>query len=192
MGEEVAERSRVFFAPHNDDETLFGAFTILRYQPTVVVCLASYRQEATYGGPVAAGLARTAETGRAMEELGVADWYQWPYSDAEPDWGSVEAAMRAFDRDREPEVVFAPAVEGGGHEQHNAIGELAAKVFEGRVVSYLTYRRGHLRTQSANPATFKPEWVQKKLRALACYGSQIALRQTEPWFLDDTLREYLA
>jgi hypothetical protein len=87
--------------------------------------------------------------------------------------------------------VYAPAVEEGGHDQHNLIGTLAADVFRERVQPYLTYRRGFMRTRSDNEVPYTAEMVALKLRALACYRSQIALRDnTEAWFMDDTLREY--
>jgi hypothetical protein len=35
---------KVFLSPHHDDETLFGAFTLLRERPLVVIVTDSYVQ----------------------------------------------------------------------------------------------------------------------------------------------------
>lgn len=200
MGFEVAKAetpTRIFFAPHNDDETLFGAFTIIRYSPTVVVVLRSVKQEGSYG-PEATSKVREAETTRALLELDCLDYEQWHYPDDGPDWEAVESSMRLIDDRLKPEMVFAPAWEKDGHAQHNEVAVRVERVFGTRVVSYLTYVRGSLRSRSldpsipANEVPFEPDWPVKKLRALACYRSQIALPQTNPWFLDDTLREFLA
>jgi hypothetical protein len=79
----------------------------------------------------------------------------------------------------------------GGHEQHNLVAEVARTIFGDRVQPYLTYVRGQMRTRGTE-VPFEPQWVSRKLRALACYESQIALTgNTQPWFMDDTLREYV-
>jgi LmbE family N-acetylglucosaminyl deacetylase len=84
----------------------------------------------------------------------------------------------------EPDVVLAPAVEDGGHEQHRKVGQLAAKVFLGaRLVPYLTYRRGHGRTVG-HPVLFTPDQLSRKLRALACYRSQMTVETgCVDWFV---------
>lgn len=183
----------VFFAPHNDDETLFGAFSILRYSPLVVVVLRSHKQEASYG-PGATAEKRERETERALLELDTTAWEQWAHPDDRPDWDAVEAEMRALDLRVKPSKVFAPAYEEGGHDQHNEVGLIANNVFRGRVVEYLTYVRGSLRSRGDDDheVRFESDWPAKKLKAMACYRSQIALPQTRPWFLDDTLREWYA
>lgn len=180
----------IFFAPHNDDEVLFGSFLILRHRPTVVVVLASLVQEKTYGGPIATATIRKQESERALLELDVLDFEQWPYPDVNPDWDAVETSMRAIDDRLMPDQVFAPAVEDGGHDQHNAVGDRALRVFGARVQPYLTYKRGHLRSR-AEEVPFEPDWPARKLRALSYFRSQIILPQTRPWFMDDTLREYV-
>lgn len=133
---------------------------------------------------------REHETSSAVRTLGC-EWEQWPEPDVKPDPEALAALMLDIDEARRPERVYAPAVEPGGHDQHNLIGQLAAQVFNGRVQPYLTYRRGFMRTRSDNEVPYTAEMVALKLRALSCYRSQIALRDnTETWFMDDTLREY--
>ena len=55
---------------------------------------------------------------------------------------------------------------------------------------YLTYKRGSMRSRGTE-VPFEPKWAWLKLRALACYQSQVELENTMPWFIDDTFREYV-
>lgn len=100
------------------------------------------------------------------------EWTQWPYLDTGPDWQAVKVAMQALDDRLEPELVFAPAVEEGGHEQHNRVGEISQTVFGGRAVGYMTYLRHGGKSVGA-AVDYQPAWVTLKLSALACYRSQI-------------------
>jgi LmbE family N-acetylglucosaminyl deacetylase len=176
--------------PHSDDAALFAAFTCLHHRPHVITVLSSQLQEDRGTGISQA--TREAEDRCAMEFLGCTV-EQWPYSDASPDWGAVENALRLYDEREAPERVFAPRPTPDGHEQHNAVGSLALDVFgDTRVTLYLTYRRGHGRAMSGNEVAFKPHWPGLKLRALACYVSQIQEPSTRDWFLDLSLREWYA
>jgi LmbE family N-acetylglucosaminyl deacetylase len=169
----------------SDDETLFATFTCLRHRPHVLVVLKSQLQEDRGTGITAR--TREMETGRAMEILGCT-WRQWPYPDSDPDWNEIEDRLQVAGRDYDH--CFAPAFEDVGHEQHNQVAELARHIFDGRVTHYLTYRRGPGRTPGTR-ATFMPHWPVLKLRALACYESQIAEPSTRDWFLGEQW-EYLA
>lgn len=178
----------LFLAPHNDDETLWGSWTILRYHPHVIVCLRSQVQE-NRGARITAAVRET-ETYQALRWLGDPTWEQWGYSDADPDWRDIEQRMGEFDLAYpDLERVFAPAQEEDGHEHHDAIGYYARKVFGDRVQPYLTYRRGYGRSVGTE-VPFEPSWPAKKLRALSCYESQIAEPSTAYWFLDSGLREF--
>ena len=88
------------------------------------------------------------------------------------------------------EHVYAPAVEDGGHEQHNLVGSEALLRYGNTVRPYLTYRRGSMRSHGREVMP-EPGYVAAKMRALACYETQIELVATRPWFMDDTLREYM-
>jgi len=159
----------IFISPHNDDETLFGAFTLLRTNPLVVVVYDSYLQEQR-GNPVT-WQQRRAETVAACEILGVGAIFLG-LSDADPGVtaGVIRDKLRGALGDFN-EAVFAPAIEPGGHEQHNLV---AAAVEDRRTVCrYLTYER-HAGKSTAGHAVpiLTPRWIGKKLRALACYESQ--------------------
>lgn len=182
--------SAILFSPHQDDAVLFACWTLLAHDPLVVTVLASQLQEDR--GTGISNDTRVTEDCCAFAELGVADWTQWPYLDSAPDWDAVGSAMRLLDERLGPSLVFAPAPEPDGHDQHNAIGNLAADVFGSRVTGYLTYRRGHGRSRSDREVAFEPSWPALKLGALACYRSQIMEPSTRDWFLELSLREWYA
>lgn len=171
---------------------MFGAFSILRHKPHVIVCLKSVLQEQR-GGPTSA--VRETETARALWWLGDPTWEQWQFSDAAPDWPGITSKLIEI-RETQPQlqVVFAPALEEQGHEHHTEIGALADGVFgEENVVHYTTYRRGYGRTKEGLPVPFEPHWVGLKLRAMSCYESQFSdALGTMPWFMDEGLREFYA
>lgn len=189
----------LFLAPHNDDETLFGAFTLLAWKPDVIVCFASDKQRAD-------GIdayVRSMETEWALKLLGGGDgsYVQSAVLDTASDAEAIEHLRPMFEDAHEIfgattgrhdpyDVIFAPAVEDGGHEQHTLIGDLASRVFGERVVHYLTYRRGYGRSTSSVEVPFRPEWPALKLAAMSMYRSQSSLPATAPWFVDHGLREF--
>lgn len=181
----------LLLCPHNDDETLFASFTILRHQPDVVTCLRSYVQEQR-GGPNY--LKREDETVMALAVLGsICRRQQLPVRDDTPDPEMLTRLLAEIRHANDYDVVFAPAVEDGGHDHHNLVGECALHVFGGDVVvPYLTYRRGSGKSRSGNEVPFEPGWPRLKLRAMAEYASQIELESTSFWFVDETLREWYA
>jgi LmbE family N-acetylglucosaminyl deacetylase len=175
----------IFLAPHNDDECLWGGFLLQIHRPRVIVVLRSFLQERV-------GIRyeeREAETTAALYVLGCA-YEQWSYRDDDPDWPAiadrVERLANTYDR------CFAPAVEDGGHEQHSRVGEIAMRAFGvDRVTRYLTYRRGHGKSTSGCPVEPAAGMVAAKLRALACYETQMRPETgCLPWFMGD-VREYV-
>jgi glycosyltransferase involved in cell wall biosynthesis/LmbE family N-acetylglucosaminyl deacetylase len=163
----------VLFAPHNDDETLFAAFTVLRHRPNVVVCYESVRD---YGDP----RLREAETRDAMSVLGATSVQQWA-------GGDLIAQMRELDERMRPDRVWAPSVRSS-HPEHVAVARAAAEVFGPRVTTYHTYIHG-TKVRSEQVVPFEPGWIGQKLRALARYDSQIRHPRAHEFFLED-LREY--
>lgn len=185
----------LLLAPHNDDETLFAGFLVMRFQPKVHIVFKSSKQQRV--GISAAE--RETETQYALLHLGTNStapftWHQGDLPDTMDDRDVrrrllplLELAAGEYDH------VFAPAREEDGHEQHNAVADCAIDAFgEDKVTQYLTYRRSFPRTRSAWEIPFEPSWPVAKLRAMSCYSTQITLSDTAPWFVDSTLREYLA
>lgn len=159
-------------SPHNDDAVLFSSFNAIRHQAHVITVFRSAKQEQhkIYWD------VREAEDEAAFAELGIRSYEQWDFAD------TVEVASTLADAlaDRlatvEADHVFAPAVEEDGHDQHNLVGYVADFVFGRRgipVTHYLTYRRHHGKSQDGVEVEPEREWVTRKLRALACYRTQI-------------------
>jgi hypothetical protein len=163
----------VLFAPHNDDETLFAAFTILRHRPTVVVCFPS-------AGDYGDSALRENETREAMGVLGAAGVEQWQ-------GGALVAQMRAYDARVNPTRVWAPHPRAS-HPEHVAVARAAAEVFGDRLTTYHTYVDGR-KVREGIEVAFEPAWVEQKLRALLRYPSQLAHPRAHIFFSDD-LREY--
>jgi LmbE family N-acetylglucosaminyl deacetylase len=175
----------ILLAPHNDDETLFASYTLLRHHPHVIICLRDTRHDP---------LRRELETERALAHLGYEHHTQWTHSN-EADLVYLHAALRDdmldLEREHQPARVYAPATEPGGHMQHTLVGALAISVFGAeRVTSYLTYKRGQMRSRSEREVPFEPHWPAFKLRAMSQYVSQISDPMTRPWFTDDTIHEW--
>lgn len=161
----------LFLAPHNDDETLFGAFTLLREKPLVIVVFRSRKQERV-------GIkhqTRELETKAAMEILGC-EWKQMNFLDSEygvPLFDELVRWLTKFKADNDIDKVYAPAIEIDGHDQHNYIGQVADIVYRERVTHYMTYTNGRGRSEGEPVAIENPDWIGLKLCALACYPSQI-------------------
>jgi LmbE family N-acetylglucosaminyl deacetylase len=172
----------VAFEPHQDDVVLFASFLAQQHAARVITVLESHVQ-AGRGLPISQQQ-RLRENAAAMQELGLT-LEQWAFRDDRPDWDAIEQQMVALDRREKPELVLAPAVEPGGHEHHNRVGEAARFVFgDDRVQPYLSYRRGHARSEGAKVG-FTGDQLARKLRALACFRSQMCEPSTQPWFLGD-------
>lgn len=162
----------VFLAPHPDDETLFGAFTLLREKPLVIICFDCGEQ-------------RIQESHRAMEILGC-EMSQWridgratPHAQHDP-----LSLLREF----VGEKIYAPAWESGGHHHHNLISDYARGAFPPEdVTEYLTYTQTgpelKRSTWGQRVEIEDSRWVLKKLQALACYTSQIASPPGYPSFV---------
>lgn len=159
----------IFLSPHHDDETLFGAFTLLRERPLVVV---------VYDG----GREREAETDAAMEILGC-EVEHWRIPTDEPGLMAATLSRRAAG------TVYAPRRMGGGQPEHNEVSRQAQLAHGDRVIHYLTYTDAGKST-NGTPVPYEPEWVPLKLRALACYPSQSGHPSHAPHFIRDQT-EYL-
>lgn len=169
--------SAIVLAPHNDDESLWTSFSILRERAHVIICLQSKREELRGEGITAEE--RNAETEAAVKILGGTVEFL-PFNDATPDWSGMVSALSARIT---CETVYAPAIEPGGHMQHNMVGEIANSVSK-TVLHYMTYTNKGKST-SPHRVPFEPWWAALKLKALACYTSQIR----SPLYVDHFLRE---
>jgi LmbE family N-acetylglucosaminyl deacetylase len=147
----------LFLAPHCDDEALFGAFTLLRHRPHVLICVNTPKREA--------------ETRAAMEILGCTwESFRLPLDEL-PYW--LE--------ERKPTHVWAPSPEVGGNPDHNFVGRMAERMFPGRLTRYMTYTPAG--KSAGIPVPYELDWIGLKLRALACYPSQYGHPSHAPHFV---------
>ncbi len=163
----------LLLSPHPDDETLFAAYTLLEHHPLVVFCYAGAPRHG-------AREQRLAEATAAMNILGC-DFLP-------PPEGDIEQHLRAL---AEPSRVWAPYPESGGHSAHNLVGNLAAKLWPGKVTWFTTYTADG-RSRVGEPVEVREGWETLKLRALSCYQSQLDHPGTRPHFhrgLDEYLVE---
>lgn len=177
--------------PHPDDGSLFAAYTLLRHRPHVVTCLRADVQE--HRGTRITPTAREAETARAMNILGC-NWQQLPVRESKPSVEDLEAWLVRLLQEHEPERVWAPALELGGHEHHNLVAQSAFNVFGFRVRPYMTYVRGSGRSKGKTAVIPTPGERDLKRQALQCYESQMKLENTAWWFCDESewTKEWLA
>lgn len=162
----------LFLSPHHDDETLFGSATIIKHRPRVVVCFPSVRD---YGET----WEREHESRAALEILG--GTFQQTL-----DGRDLVAHLTRLDASLHPVRVWAPDPRAS-HPDHRAVAAAAAAVFGPRVTTYHTYdERGKV---VGRPVEFEPGWAGRKLRALACYETQIRHPRASGFFMED-LREF--
>lgn len=166
--------TKILLAAHNDDETLFAAYTIMREKPMVIICTDGYIQ-GLRGDPITAGQ-RRAETLAAMTILSLPEVRFLGIKDTELTPEVLETALKEFSAD----VVYAPAIQGG-NGQHDMVGMVASKLFS-NVIHYTTYTRTNLWTMGSIEIIPTPEEIELKNRALDCYVSQIELSATAPHF----------
>lgn len=183
--------SAVLFSPHNDDETLFAFYSMVRHRPEVIIVLRSMRQQLEQSGPTYQR--RERETQCATGVVG-AKCIQWAFHDNDPNWGVIGDYIKAYITTWKPDTVIAPALEAGGHEDHNAVARIVddlAADFDFEQVRYLTYKRGHGRSEDGIEVVPSPVERAWKAAALRCYSSQLEHPPTAPWFGSDQ-REFVA
>ncbi len=182
--------------PHSDDAVLFACYQLM-YEPTkttIVTVLRSAKQEKwgisdrerqqeDFGAAMCLGVGV-----KALEEAGLGGVCG---NDEEPDWGGVRGCLASLaELLITPVKVLAPAWEVDGHEDHNRVAELVAE-FWPDYTAYMTYRRGHGRSEGALEVRPSAGWRARKMRAMSYYESQIDLENTRPWF-NNWDREWLA
>lgn len=173
---EGLKRNAVLFAPHSDDEALFAAFTLQRARPRVVICFPSVRD---YG----ATSARLEESRAAAAILGAGPVEQWQ-------GGDLAARMRELVKAHGmPSEVWAPSL-NASHVEHVAVAAAALEVFGASVLRrYQTYRESGRVREGLEISPADEMAIERKIRALACYRSQLRHPRAGVFFLDDQ-REY--
>lgn len=166
---------KLFISPHNDDETLFGAFTLIREKPLVVIVTDSWKQF-NRGENIRADQ-RWEETTRAMQILGCSVIRLGIRDDIIDDW-AVEEKLKRFSNF---ETVYAPAIQGGNPD-HDLVGKTATDIFPFDIIRYATYTPTNLYTTGSIEIKPTPGEIEIKNKAMDCYISQINLLATKPHF----------
>lgn len=174
----------LFLAPHNDDEILFGSFTLLRKKPLVVVVTDSWKQFNRGEGVTADQ--RWEETKKGLEILGCASIRLGIRDDVIDDWTVREKLSRfqGFD------TVYAPAIQGGNPD-HDLIGRIADELFGEKCKHYTAYTPTDLYTTGKEEVVPTPEELALKEKAMACHETQLkingphfdAVRGKSEWFI---------
>lgn len=158
--------NHLLLSPHNDDETLFAAYTCLLYRPRVLVALDGGLKK-HYARPSE----RAAESAAAMDVLGCEfEHLGFPCDISE--WEPVVERLAS----EQPDWVWAPLPEPHGHRHHNRLAECAIQVWPGHVSFYTTYSCDEKgwphRTVVGEPVGVEDGWEDLKRLALSCYPSQ--------------------
>ena len=158
-------------SPHNDDEALFGSYTIMRRKPLVAIVTDSWMQfERGQGITTSQRRAETLEAmrllGAPVEFLGIKD----------TELSAVNLAERL--RDIHPSKVYAPQP-NSLNPQHNIVGDIAYRLWPDKVIFYSTYTRTSLTPEGEIEIAPKYEEIRLKNRALDCYQSQISINNRQ-------------
>ena len=158
----------VLLSPHNDDETLFCAYTVMRYKPLVVVvtdCMNMEDKGIDF-------MLRRRETLEAMSILG-ADVIFLGLRDDMFDDLDLEMAIEGL----KPDKVFAPALYPNGHKTHNLVGKVAERLWKYKLIKYATYEYPELTLKGDIAITPSKEEELLKTKALLAYTSQIRVNK---------------
>ena len=168
----------LFLSPHNDDEVLFGAYTLIREKPLVLVITDGWIQY-NRGDLGCHADIRRAETVAAMEILGCPVAFLG-IRDTQLTEAGLTERIKDFERIGF-EKIYAPAIQGG-NPQHDLIGKIAGQSFS-NCTYYTTYTKTELWTKGEIEVVPTEEEKALKIKALECYKSQINLGATRPHFL---------
>lgn len=166
---------KLFLSPHNDDETLFGAYTLLREKPLVVIVTDSFIQ-ANRGEDITADQ-RWEETKKSMEILGCSVMRLGIRDDVIDEYEVKDKLQRFYGF----KTIFAPAIQGG-NKDHDLVGKIAKEIFGDKVMQYCTYSKTDLSIEGSVKVTPRVGDEELKEKALQCYQSQINLPATRPHF----------
>ncbi len=166
----------ILLSCHNDDESLYAGYTLMRHKPLVIIVTDSYIQPRR-GDVGCTAEIRRQETIEAMQLVGCPVVFLG-IKDAELREGGLRERLKVFN----PETVYIPALQGG-NPQHDLVNKVALELFgRQRCEQYSTYSK----TQLYIPEGYeiKPTQVEIELKnkMLDCYISQLNLPSTRPHF----------
>ena len=162
---------QVFLSPHSDDEILFGAYTIMREKPLVVIVT-----HATMQGDN--GDERAMESYRAMKMLGASVMFLGIDEDKLTEMTLFEKLV--FLNEADSLKIWVPEYEEDGNPHHNLVNRVARQMFP-EVKTYKTYTGLEDRTVGEEVIPTEDELALKK-QAMQCYRTQIENPNTVHYF----------
>jgi len=165
--------SKIFLAPHNDDETLFGAYIIMKEKPFVVICTDSHSKEKNII------VTRRNESREAMDILGAEVWFLGipNFADAKMFRAMLEIRLSRLDN---VETVYAPNIDSS-NIHHKVLGEVAKELFD-NVIFYDTYKDSYGTTGIGKKVKHTAKMKLLKTKAMLKYKSQIEKEITKKYF----------
>ena len=165
---------KLFLSPHQDDEMLFGAYTLIRKKPFVVICTSSVVQWERGDGITDAE--RSRETVNALRTIGITQSGFIGLPDSTATAHQLEDGLRALLGGQKIERVWAPPIEGG-HKQHDMVGYVATEIWKNKVIYYSTYTKERLYPLGEIEVKPTAEEIDLKDKALDCYTSQLRINR---------------
>ncbi len=166
------KKINLFLAPHNDDEALFGAFTIMRENCHVIICTDSWIQFNRGQADITAEV-RWQETCNACYILRCPVLRLGQRDDTVTD-ESLAIALERFVPIANK--VYAPAIQHG-NIHHDMVSRVAQQLFGDKVIQYTTYTPTVLHTVGNIEVIPTPEETLIKNRALECYVTQMRINR---------------
>jgi len=149
----------VVLSPHNDDECLYVAYTIMRYKPLVIVVTDSYRQGIN-------AEVRRQESIEAMKLLGAPVVFL-----GIKDIDLTEEVLTERVKSLQPDILYAPAIQHG-HKDHDIVGKVAQKLFPEKLRQYSTYSNKSWFIEEGNVVEPTKAEIHLKNEALSKYPTQ--------------------
>jgi len=156
---------QVLLSPHNDDESLFAAYTIMREKPLVIIVTDSDLQTDVTAEE------RRLETMTACKILGVPVEFLG-LRDGSVYESDLMSKLRSINTG-DWELVYAPAIQCG-HLDHDVVGYVASKLFHS-VKYYSTYTKNDYNPFGQYSITPTKTEVELKNAALDCYVTQLRI-----------------
>lgn len=167
---------KLFISPHPDDETLFGAYTIMREKPLVVIVTNPTLQGNN-------GHQRLMESYEAMRILDVPICFLGINENGL----SIDKLVERLTPFKDVELAYIPEYEEGGNQQHNIVSLICKRLFT-NTKTYKTYTGLEDRTIGKEIIPTEEELELKK-KAMSCYQTQIENPNTAHYF--ETYAEYV-
>lgn len=163
----------IFFAPHSDDEALFGSYIIQRTKPLIVVCTDGTLHEQKFGISVQT---RRQESREAAKLFGVDIEFM---GIREPDLTKekvIEMLNIWYGYEDSIGFVFAPT-KTGGSPHHDIISDAVTEWFSDSALYYGTYTRENFAPTGEMALYPTKEEKELKEKVLQCYVSQLGINK---------------